>query len=81
MKPVQVHVGDQVFAQEGASAFGAVRLVHPRQLYVDIEGYGDIEVPAIAVRAVHHGKVIVDVASLPDDVRRAIARAHDRETE
>lgn len=81
MKRVEVHVGDQVFAQEGASSFGAVRLVQAHHLYVAIEGAGDIEVPATAVRAVHDGKVVLDLGALPEDVRLSIARAHDRETQ
>jgi hypothetical protein len=47
---------------------------------VNVEGTGDLVVPSSAVRATHDGKVIVDVARLPGDVQRAIARARSMES-
>jgi hypothetical protein len=75
MSSVRVSIGDQVFPAEGADAFGAVRHVRAHELVVNIEGAGDMLVPATAVTASHDGKVIVDVGRLPGEVQRAIARA------
>ena len=46
------------------------------QLYLSHPG-----VPGAAIRAVHDGKLIVDLAQLPAPLRASIKRAHDRETE
>jgi hypothetical protein len=78
-KRVQVNVGDQVFAREDGEVFGGVREVRAHELVVDIEGLGDIVVPAEAVKAAHDQKVILDVKQLPQEVRNAIAHAHDQE--
>jgi hypothetical protein len=79
MPNVTVVVGDQVFSREGTLPFGAVRHVRVHELIVNIEGSGDVVVPAVAVRSVHDGKVIVDVGALPSSVREAIAVAHKNE--
>ena len=72
-------VGDELFAEGSTEAFGAVRHVRAHELLVDIEGFGDTTLAAEAVLAVHDHKVIVDIASLPEYLRTAIAHAHDRE--
>jgi hypothetical protein len=78
-KAVQVSVGDELFAEGSTEAFGAVRHVSEHEHIIDIEGYGDTTLAAASVVAVHDHKVIVDIESLPDDIRTAIAHAHDRE--
>lgn len=78
-KPVQVNVGDELFADGATEAFGAVRHVSAHELIVDIEGFGDTKLPASAVVGVHDHKIIVDVASLPDQIRAAVEHAHDQE--
>lgn len=78
---VQVNVGDQLFEREDGRAFGAVVAVHPNDLTVAIEAHGPLSLPAAAVRAVHDGKVIVDVRRLPAEVQHSIAHAHDRENQ
>lgn len=78
---VAVAEGDQVFTGEGVAAFGAVRLVREHDLIVDVEGAGDLSIPATAVRSVHDGKIIVDVSGLEAHTRRAITEAHRKETE
>ena len=80
-KSVQVQVGDQLFETEDGESFGAVLAVHPHELLVDIEGAGQVLLPAPAVRAVHDGKVVVDTSALPPDLQERIKHAHDRETE
>lgn len=80
-KNVQVQIGDEVVAQQASQKFGAVREVHPHELIIDIEGFGDVRLPASAVLAVHDGKVVVDVRRLPDPVQNAIRHAHDLETQ
>ncbi len=76
---VQVSVGDELFVKGGTEAFGAVRVVHAHALLVDIEGFGDTELPAEAVVEVHDHKVVIDPARLPKHLRDAIAHAHDGE--
>jgi len=80
-KNVQVQIGDEVVASKGSQRFGAVRVVHPHELIIDIEGFGDVRLPATAVLAVHDGKVVVDVRKLPDQIQTAIRHAHDLETQ
>ncbi len=79
MTKAAVSVGDQVYTKEGGEEFGSVRYVHPNELVVDIEGAGDFNIPAESVRAVHDGKVIIDLAAVSSDVKAAIAKAHQQE--
>ncbi len=72
----QVHVGDQVYLQEGGTMFGAVRAVHRHGLQIYVENAGDFEVNADAVKAVHDGKVVLIVDRLGAALRTAIAHAH-----
>lgn len=69
----------QVFAQEGAVAIGAVRQVGKDRITIYIEGFGDIEIGPGEIASVHDSKVVIDPTRLPEDVRGAIAHAHDRE--
>jgi hypothetical protein len=78
---VPVKIGDQLFQREDGAAFGAVVGVHEHELLVEIEGVGQSVLPAGAVRAVHDGKLIVDITQLPAALRNSIKHAHDRETE
>ena len=77
---VSVKIGDQLFQREDGEAFGAVVGVHEHELLVEIEGHGQAVLPGVAVRSVHDGKLIVDIAELPAALQRDIKRAHDRET-
>jgi hypothetical protein len=77
-----IRVGFQVFAKGGDEEFGAVRDVCPggrNELLVNVENGGDHCVPLEAIVDVHDEKVIVDVAKLPDALRRSVAHAHDSE--
>jgi hypothetical protein len=76
---MQVSIGDQVFLEEGGEEFGAVRHVLEHELVINVENFGDVTLPARAVRAVHDGKVIVDRQHLPASVQEMIAHAHERE--
>lgn len=80
-QPVSVKIGDQLFPSEEGAAFGSVVGIHQHELLVEIEGVGQAVLPAIAVKAVHDGKVVVDLAQLPAPLRNSIKHAHDRETE
>jgi hypothetical protein len=73
-----IAIGDQVFGSEGGEEFGAVRQVHP-ELIVYVENAGDFTVPARAVKAVHDGKVVLDVNAIDGALRDAIRHAHERE--
>jgi hypothetical protein len=77
-----IRVGFQVFAKGGEEEFGAVRDICPggrNELLVNVENGGDHCVPLDAIIDVHDEKVIVDVAKLPDALRRTVAHAHDSE--
>jgi hypothetical protein len=80
-KNVQVQIGDDVVAHKDGQRFGAVREVHPHELVIDIENFGDVRLAAGAVLAVHDGKVVVDVRKLPDQIQSAVRHAHDLETQ
>jgi 8-hydroxy-5-deazaflavin:NADPH oxidoreductase len=74
--------GFQVFTEDGGEEFGAVREVRPAgkpELVVFVENAGEFRVPLAAVRAVHAGKVILDVRHLPTQLQSAIGHAHDAE--
>lgn len=77
-----IEIGYQVFAQDGAEEFGAVRQVVPAgrpEIVVYVENAGDFTIPLAAVTSVHSQKVIVDVEQLDERLRVAIGRAHDAE--
>lgn len=76
---VRVEVGDRVFAGKHPESFGAVRVVHAHELVIDIEGAGDVTIPAAAVQSVHEHKVVLDVSLLPFETQSAIKHAHERE--
>lgn len=73
-------IGYQVYVEEGGSDVGAVREVHRDHLLVYIENAGDFRVGPDGIRAIHDGKVILDLAQLDEPLRAAIAHAHDNET-
>lgn len=75
----RVQIGDQLYLEEGGTTFGAVRAVQRHGLQIYVENAGDFDVREDAVRAVHHGKVLLDEARLSPPVREAIQRAHRAE--
>jgi len=77
----QVQVGDQLFLDEGGEEIGAVRKVTPDHLVVYVEGAGDFTVPGPWVRAVHHGKVVLDKDKIDERLLAAATAAHERETD
>ena len=77
-----IGVGDQVYLDEGGEEFGAVREVtsgHRSEVVIYVENAGDFTVSAEAIRSVHDGKVLLDRQRLDQQLRDAIAHAHDRE--
>ena len=80
-QPVPVKIGDQLFQREDGAAFGAVIGIHAHELLVEIEGVGQAVLPGAAIKAVHDGKLIVDISQLPAPLRASIQHAHDRETQ
>jgi hypothetical protein len=77
-----IEIGFQVYVEEGGEEFGAVREVAPegrREIVVYVENAGDFVVRLGAIRSVHDGKVVVQMARLDRQLRDAIAHAHDRE--
>ena len=78
---VPVKIGDQLFQREDGTVFGAVVGIHEHELLVEIEGVGQAVLPGTAIKAVHDGKLIVDISLLPAPLRTSIKHAHDRETE
>ena len=73
--------GFQAYLADGAEAFGAIREVTPHGIVVFVENAGDFLVSPQAVKAVHSGKVIFDLARIDSHLREAIGHAHDSERE
>ena len=71
--------GFDVFVQDGAKAFGAVRQVHAQEIVIYVENAGDFRVTRAAVKAVHDEKVVLDPAHLDPALREAIRKAHTGE--
>jgi hypothetical protein len=72
----KIREGFDVFLQDGAKSFGAVRQVRKTELVVYIENAGDFEVPLSAVKDAEAEKVILDPAHLSPKLKEAIRRAH-----
>jgi hypothetical protein len=72
----KIREGFDVFVQDGAKSFGAVRQVRKTELVVYIENAGDFEVPLSAVKDAEAEKVILDPAHLSPKLKEAIRRAH-----
>lgn len=70
-----------VFAREGATAVGAVRQVRPDRLVIYVEGYGDVTVGPQQVASAEEGKVVLALDALPPELRAAVERAHDQESD
>lgn len=70
---VSVSVGDPVFSDDVGEPFGTVLEVRREFLMVDVAGAGAFVVPASAVASVVDGRIVVDVESVDDDLREAIA--------
>lgn len=79
MKLAEIQKDAQVFAQEGQVAVGAVRQVKPSSIEVYVENYGQVELTPDQISSAHDGKVVLALDKLSDDLRAAIAHAHDRE--
>nr|WP_279236798.1 hypothetical protein [Dyella sp. RRB7] len=70
-----------VFVADGEDGIGSVRRLLPEEnaLLVYIENAGDFIIPARGVRAVHSGKVMLDLDHLPRQVLEAIGHARRSE--
>nr|WP_074551485.1 hypothetical protein [Dyella sp. AtDHG13] len=70
-----------VFVADGEDGVGSVRriLADGQTLVVYIENGGDFEIPMGAVRAVHSGKVVLNLDHLPTPVLEAIGNARKSE--
>jgi len=82
MQPTNIKIDDPVFISDGADPIGAVRRLLPngrQELVVYVENAGDFFVPFSAIKAVHFGKVILEVGALDEKMRRAIGHSHDAE--
>ncbi|AHX12576.1 hypothetical protein CH75_03990 [Dyella jiangningensis] len=76
-----IEEGSLVFVADGEDGVGAVRRLLPEEnaVIVYIENSGDFLIPAIGVRAVHAGKVMLDLDHLSRPVLEAIGRARKSE--
>jgi hypothetical protein len=76
-----IEVGALVFVSDGEDGIGSVRRLLPDEnaLLVYIENAGDFVIPARGVRAVHSGKVVLDLDHLPREVLEAIGQARRSE--
>jgi hypothetical protein len=75
----EVSVGDQVFLEEGGEEIGAVRKIEHDHLVVYIEAAGDFVIRGPEVKAIHHGKVILEPEKLEPRLLEAAKGAHERE--
>lgn len=75
----RIEIGDALFPSGHTESFGAVRHKSAKEIIVDVEGLGDVELPEDAIVSVHDHKVVVDIERLPAQLRQAIQHAHDRE--
>ena len=75
----EVSVGDHVFLEEGGEEIGAVRKIERDHLVVYIEAAGDFVVKGPEIKAVHHGKVVLDPEALEPRLLAAAQTAHERE--
>ena len=75
----RIEEGFMVFAADGAVGIGSVREVRPAELLVYIENSGDFVVPLGDVKAVHSGKVILDMQRLEPSLRAAVEHVRDAE--
>lgn len=75
----QIQEGFMVFAADGAGGIGSVREVRPGELLVYIENAGDFVVPLGDVKAVHSGKVVLDLDRIEPSLRMALGHVHDAE--
>ncbi|MFO0749056.1 MAG: hypothetical protein U1F43_25845 [Myxococcota bacterium] len=79
-KNVNVNIGDLVFCREGGPSVGAVRAVEAHALTIDIEGLGDVSLPASQIEAVHEGKVVLAFDRLSPELQAAVAHANADES-
>jgi len=76
----RIEEGDMVFVADGEDGIGSVRRVLPdKTLVIYIENGGDFEIAPKAIRAVHSGKVVLDLDHLPTPVLEAIGNARKSE--
>lgn len=74
----EVEVGFQLYLDESANSYGAVRQVAPGdrdEIIVYIQNEGNFIIPSRAVRSVHDSKVMLDRQQLDDRIQQAISRA------
>ncbi|KIT16160.1 hypothetical protein [Jannaschia aquimarina] len=76
----EIRAEDEIFVREGERGVGAVRVVHPDHLLVMFEGYGEMRLEPKHIKSAHDGKVIVDVDTLPEDLRSRLPHIHDGES-
>ncbi|MFC4527692.1 hypothetical protein ISN76_07005 [Dyella halodurans] len=76
-----IEEGSLVFVADGEDGIGSVRkiLADESALVVYIENSGDFVIPRAAVRAVHSGKVVLNLDELPRPVLEAIGHARKSE--
>ena len=81
MRPPGVTPGTdyEIFAKEGAVGVGAVRRIHDGKMEAFIENHGTVTLLPEHVASVHDGKVVLALDALPEEIRRAVERAHARE--
>lgn len=76
----RIEVGQMVFVADGGVGVGAIRELHEEDFLVNIQNAGDFRLPLSAVRDVHSGKVMLDVAKLAPEVVEALHHVHDAES-
>ncbi|TZF91561.1 hypothetical protein FW784_01350 [Lysobacter lacus] len=69
-----------VFVADGSVGVGAVRETRQDAIVINIQNAGDFVLPLDAVRDVHSGKVVLDIARLAPEVIEALRHVHDAES-
>ena len=77
----EIGVGYHAFTASRTEEFGAIRGISSdgKHLTVYVENSGEFDVPAEAVVSVGYQKVTFDDTKLDEELREAIAHAHDAE--
>lgn len=79
MRQQQIEIGQMVFVADGEMGIGAVRDVRDSDIVVNIQNTGDVVLPLSAIKAVHSGKVVLDLQQLDPELLEALRHVHDAE--
>ena len=79
MSLADITLEDQVFADDGELAVGAIRLIRPDHLIAWVQNYGEVELRPAQIAWARHGKVRIDPETLPPALRAHLDSARNGE--